>query len=248
MEIWVRGLNQQSWFIVTVLLEVIYLDTKIYKCECGKEFINRQSYVGHCGRCRIHLGEERWNNLSNSRKRPNCGGCFKGKHLTEEHKLKISNTLRNLDPGTIGRAKTEELELERRRKISESMKRNGKSGGYRKGSGIGKSGWYKGIWCDSSWELSYVIFNLENNIKFIRNKKRFYYTYKDKRHYYLPDFYLENEDKFVEIKGRETELDKIKYKSCPNLKVLYLSDMTKYIQYASDKYGKDFIKLHENKL
>jgi hypothetical protein len=27
------------------------------------------------------------------------------------------------------------------------------SGGYRKGAGIGKSGRYKGIWCDSSYEL-----------------------------------------------------------------------------------------------
>lgn len=26
----------------------------------------------------------------------------------------------------------------------------------------GYKGWYKGIWCDSSWELAYVIFNLEH--------------------------------------------------------------------------------------
>lgn len=43
-------------------------------------------------------------------------------------------------------------------------------GGYRKGSGVGKSGWYNGIYCDSSWELAYVIYHIDNNLPIIRNK------------------------------------------------------------------------------
>ena len=27
--------------------------------------------------------------------------------------------------------------------------------------GYGKHGWYKEYWCDSSWELAYVIYNLD---------------------------------------------------------------------------------------
>ena len=34
---------------------------KIYTCECGREFTNSQSFNGHKGHCKIHLGEERYN-------------------------------------------------------------------------------------------------------------------------------------------------------------------------------------------
>lgn len=30
-----------------------------YRCECGKEFTDSQSFNGHKSHCRIHLGEER---------------------------------------------------------------------------------------------------------------------------------------------------------------------------------------------
>ena len=69
-----------------------------------------------------------------------------------------------------GHAKTSEKQLQRKRKISETMKKNPLCGGKRHGSGRGKKGWYKGYWCDSSWELALVIYNLEHNIKFERNK------------------------------------------------------------------------------
>lgn len=32
-----------------------------YVCECGREFTNSQSFNGHKGHCKIHLGEERYN-------------------------------------------------------------------------------------------------------------------------------------------------------------------------------------------
>ena len=33
------------------------------------------------------------------------------------------------------------------------------SGGYIPKSGVGKGGWYKGVWCDSTYELVWVIYN-----------------------------------------------------------------------------------------
>ena len=45
----------------------------------------------------------------------------------------------------------------------------GKSGGMRIGAGRAKSGWYKGIFCNSSYELAWVIYSLDNNVKFKRN-------------------------------------------------------------------------------
>jgi len=32
----------------------------MYKCECGREFEKRQSFIGHCGHCKVHLDPERF--------------------------------------------------------------------------------------------------------------------------------------------------------------------------------------------
>ena len=37
-----------------------------------------------------------------------------------------------------------------------------RGGGYRRGSGRGKSGWYKNYWCDSTYELCWLIYQLDN--------------------------------------------------------------------------------------
>ena len=50
------------------------------------------------------------------------------------------------------------------------MKKNPLSGGLRHGSGRGKKGWYKGYWCDSTWELAWVIYQLDNGKVPVRNK------------------------------------------------------------------------------
>ena len=122
------------------------------------------------------------------------------------------------------------------------------SGGYRRGSGIGKKGWYKGYWCDSSWELAFVIYNIDNNIKFERNKIGYEYLYKGKKHKYYPDYIISNV--LHEIKGYETDKDKEKYKGVKDisLKILYKKDIQHMINYVTSKYGNDYIKLYEKDL
>jgi len=166
---------------------------------------------------------------------------------SDEYRKKISNALKGRKD--IGKALTEEKELERKKKISESMKKNPLSGGLRKGSGRGKKGWYKGYWCDSSWELAWVIYNIENGIKFERNQLGFEYEYKNQKRKYHPDFIVS--DTFYEIKGRRSfekmdEENKEKIRQFKNnLVILYEKQMKPYINYVIDKYGKDFIKLYE---
>jgi len=41
-------------------------------------------------------------------------------------------------------------------------------GGLRNGSGRSKSGYYKEIYCGSTYELCWVIYNLDHNISFSR--------------------------------------------------------------------------------
>lgn len=121
-----------------------------------------------------------------------------------------------------------------------------KYGGYRHGSGHGKHGVYKGYKCDSSWELAYVIYNIEHGITFERNSERFRYQVNDKWHYYIPDFICDG--KYIEIKGYINEMWKAKVEQFPKdktLVVLYEDDMKPYLEYVVNKYGKDFITLYE---
>ena len=117
------------------------------------------------------------------------------------------------------------------------------SGGYRKGSGVGKSGWYKGYWCDSSYELVWVIYQIDHNIPFTRNKQGYDYVWNGKTHKYFPDF-VQN-GAIIEIKGFVNDQTKEKLKSVPNLLVLFKEDLEKEIAYVQAKYGKNFIELYE---
>lgn len=166
---------------------------------------------------------------------------------SDEYRKKISDALKGRKD--IGRGLTEEKELERKKKISETMKKNPLSGGLRKGSGRGKKGWYKGYWCDSSWELAWVIYNIDHNIKFERNHFGFEYEYKNKKRKYHPDFLISGT--FYEIKGRRSfekmdEENKEKIRQFEhNLVILYEKQMKPYLNYVSEKYGKDFVRLYE---
>ena len=116
------------------------------------------------------------------------------------------------------------------------------AGGNRKGAGRGKHGWYKGIWCDSSYELAWVIYQLDHNIPFTRNTQSYEYTFNGKQYRYYPDFIQDG--KIIEIKGFVNEQTLAKIKSVPNLIVLMRNDLQKEFDYVIRKYGKDFIKLY----
>ena len=63
-----------------------------------------------------------------------------------------------------------------------------------------------------------------NKLTWLRNKKRFPYIKPDgKPSTYLPDFFVEDWNSYIEIKGYETEMDKAKWDQFPKeltLKVL----------------------------
>jgi len=119
-------------------------------------------------------------------------------------------------------------------------------GGYREGSGVGKSGWYKGVWCDSSYELVWVIYQLDHNQSFTRNRQAYSYLWNNKVLKYYPDF-IQN-DNIIEIKGYINKQTKEKFKVIPNLIVLLKNDLKKEFEYVEKTYGKDFIKLYNKNL
>jgi hypothetical protein len=81
---------------------------------------------------------------------------------------------------------------------SQKGKNKENTGGYRPGSGRAKPGYYKGIYCGSTWELAWVIYQLDHNISF----KRFEGALEYDGIKYVPDF-LQN-GKIIEIKGYES--------------------------------------------
>jgi len=120
------------------------------------------------------------------------------------------------------------------------------NGGFRRRAGRGKKGWYKGIYCSSSWELAFVIYCIDKGIKIERNWKGFKYFWNGKEHLYYPDFII-NEKEYVEIKGRNDEQWKAKIENFPYpIKVLYKEDIKFYIEYAKKKFGKNFIEAYDD--
>lgn len=122
-----------------------------------------------------------------------------------------------------------------------------KTGGYNKGSCKSYGGYYKGIWCDSTYELAWVIYNLDHKISFERNKVGFPYKTPDgKDHKYYPDF--KQGDQYIEIKNYLKENDEYKFQYFPhNLIILFGNDLQEQFSYVRSEYGKDLKSLYTKK-
>ena len=161
---------------------------------------------------------------SNGGQKKGCVTWNKGKNLNDEYRDKISKSLKGKSRGV---ASNEQKEIERKRKISESMKANPLAGGLREGSGRGKKTWYESpiagrVYLRSTYELAYVKYLDANQIKWKANTSSFEYVYEDKKRKYYPDFYLIDEDCYIEVKGFKTKQDEAKWKFFPHkLKILF---------------------------
>jgi len=201
------------------------------------------------------LGKREWDSELKKGKAPNFKNGHpkgakgkipwnKGKVLSSEHKANISEGLKGV---STGKASTPEKEAKRRERLSEALKRHPNGGGYRKNSGVGKQGWYKGYWCDSSWELAFVIYSLEHGINFERNWEKFEYNWNEETHYYFPDFKLED-GTYIEIKGYFDDKNRAKIKSFEKpIIILSEKEIQPMIDYVIKIYGKEYINLYQKK-
>lgn len=158
---------------------------------------------------------------------------------------------RVIENGYVNPTWTKDYWTSDKRKIRSVDAINRKLGGYHRKCGYGKKGWYKGYWCDSSWELAFVIYNLEHDIPFNRNHEGFEYIYNNKQRKYYPDFILED-GSYVEIKGYYSNCTYIKHESFINkgykLTVIDKKTIVPYLKYVIGKYGKNFIRLYEKNI
>lgn len=208
----------------------LQIKNNLYCIYCGKQCKNNNSLTQHQLRCKANPERRVFNNLSNR-------GWAKGlTKYTDNRILNNSNSKKDYFQEHEGSFKGKFHTQETKDKLSKIQTEIDHSDHNR--NSHGKRGYYNNVFFMSTWELAYYIYISENfpQQNIIRCKKRF--KYKDiegKNHYYTPDFIVNN-TQFIEIKGWETDLDKIKYSVVPNLTVLYYDDLYDIIKYVQRKY------------
>ena len=112
-----------------------------------------------------------------------------------------------------------------------------KIGGYVPNSCKGKHGYYKGIYCDSTYELAYLIYCLDHNIDIKRCDESFEYELNGTKHMYHPDFIVDGT--IIEIKNYYREVNDIKLNAVNKpSKILYFNDLIPCFEYVSKTYNK----------
>ena len=130
------------------------------------------------------------------------------------------------------------LKIGKHIKLSEIAKKSNFGGYYPNSIKNHHHGNYKGIHCDSSWELAYLVYCLEHNIDIKRCTEVRYYTLNKKKCKYFPDFVVNNQ--IIEIKGYFDKVAKIKSEQNPDIKVLLYDDLKESLEYTINKYGNKF--------
>ena len=201
---------------------------------CGKECKNRNSLCNHERLCKQNPKAMAPTGYAANPAPVGKGHLAWNKGLTCETDERVAKNTRALKDfyqtheGTwTGRHHT----LESRRKIA--LTTAGNTRGNRS-----KKGYYKGIYCGSSYELAYVIYNLDHNIPFSKCERYYEYEYKGKKHLYFPDFEL-IDGTIIEIKGYHTELVDVKAAAVHDrpIKILYKKDLAEHLNYVFSTYN-----------
>ena len=201
---------------------------------CEKNISKCPSIKNKCSQLKI--GKTSWNKglkMGESRQKGKTYDEIYGER-SNEIKKKISKAKKGK---CNGRALTEEKEIERKRKLSDIIKERYKNGWLPKAGRCKKIKYHSEIagdvLLDGNWELIVAQYFDEKNINWRKNKIRFsYVNLKNKNSYYTPDFYLVDDDYYIEVKGYETELDRCKWKQFPYKLIVWKKEIIKKIKYG----------------
>lgn len=188
---------------------------------CSRSCGNKSRIVSNETKAKISKSVNEWNDKNLDMLKNKIRIC---KHCGKEykHSLEIKKF-----------CSTECSNISKSKNLSLSLK--GKTGGCREGSGRSKTGYYKGIYCGSTYELAWVIYNIDNNIEFIRFEG--FIPYNNTK--YFPDFIIGNN--IIEIKGKDvygTMPDKIEASKVNGytIDVLYKKDLYKQFEWVKCNY------------
>lgn len=114
------------------------------------------------------------------------------------------------------------------------------------GQGRSRSGYWKGFFCNSTYELIYYIYMSEHGHKIERNQKVYEYEWNGKKRSYYPDFRVDG--KLVEIKGYWTPQVKAKIDAVKDeeISVLYYKDLEPMMNWVDSKYNTKHWKTDNN--
>lgn len=217
----------------------------MFECDCGRHFKSAGG-LGNHRRCCDGTGSNRDKFRGNGNILcPKCGfiirchfdkhfGCCdgtgprrsktpteypfnRGRHLTEEHKEKIRKSI-------TGKGHPHTLEM--RLYLSEKMKER-YAGGWEVQCGRSLKYDYESpiagiIKVDGTWELKVAQYLDSIGVSWRRNKQRFdYINLKGKRSTYCPDFWVDEWDTFLEVKGYKTDLDECKWSQFPHKLIVW---------------------------
>lgn len=201
------------------------MNSKTYKCICGKIFDNPQKFNGHKTQCKQHLIEagkyEVRKNLQNEfyTTHSKTGAQVRKTFFDQQRALKqelflsiprycekCGVKLTNIyGSGRFcsrhcanSRARPIEVKQNISKGVVKTLLSNPQNFKYNF-----KSGYYEGFFCRSSYELVYLVWCKLNNIDIEKVNTCFEYINPDdkSRHKYIPDFYHPSIECYVELKG-----------------------------------------------
>lgn len=229
--------------------ENIYIKNELLSCQyCGKECHNLNSLIQHEIRCKNNPDRKDYNKLGNY-SHDNFKGQSKdtnsviAKQAATLKKRYDSGTLIPFNkgkPGTfLGKHHTKEQIDKMMQSYHYTLERRGNT--Y-------KFGTYKGIQCDSGWELAFVIYCTDRNLPIKRCTESFEYWHPKENRIalYYPDFIIE--DVYYEVKGLINDIVEAKCKAFPTDKLLILlrpEDFGYVLDYCHHFYGKDFYRMYD---
>ena len=195
----------------------------------------------NCKFCNIVLTKKRNQFCTKS-----CSASFNNskRNITENHRNKVRQTQISKYDKKYCIICVKELTQNRRRKTCsddclKSFKLTNKppltSGGYRKGAGRGKHGWYDKVYFDSTWELAFYIYCKDHDINIVRCNEKFQYEdITGVKRMYHPDFRVNG--KLTEIKGYYNQhvAQKLKFVNEP-IDVLYKENLKWVFSYVENK-------------
>ena len=204
-----------------------------YVCRyCGRICKNDNSLRNHERLCKENPDRQilvsnfiKWNEYRSRKHLQKVSNQYLKAKETGDIYLVSDETRKRISDSAKGRVHTEEHK-ERLSKIMKGIAKDNPNYSFSKNKYFKKE-IIDGFRMDSSWESIFANYLNQHNIKWIKNKKSFRYIFENEEHSYYPDFYLEDFNLYIEIKGRETEKDKAKYKSVKDLIVLKQNDIKK---------------------
>lgn len=162
-------------------------------------------------------------------------GPMQGRKLTGEQKEKLSRAVR---------ARFAVMSEDQRKAFGQAVsvakvRTGNRGGGPRLKAGRGRHGRCRGYYCQSSWELAWVLFMTDHGKEFFRNTDVFEYWFKGTKHRYWPDFKLPD-GSYVEVKNYISPVVLAKAGAVPRLAIVGPEEMKPILAYVRRTYGDDF--------